>query len=307
MTPPRPQPPHGSTPPDRHRPWPVPACRSARNHRPRRPRRPGSVWPVAQHPGHPDARVIEPWLMETIIRVVATYTRPSHRVLLLAPPTGPRTPTPDWATPGTRAEGGLLPALIEAAGTASRLGRTLEAVTAAPDFDARAAADVAAPWPQSVHRLPSESVRPAPTGHRLVRRRRGPTAVGPDRYDAIIALVDPRHPEWVPDVPVGSLLAPSGVLAVITHSDHQRGRLIDPGSLVTRAARSAGLAPLDHVALLQLPVRDGALAPEPDMPTVLPTDDAPCAPVPWHIRVHADLLLFARPQHAVDPRREERR
>ncbi|MDQ0777193.1 hypothetical protein QF026_005659 [Streptomyces aurantiacus] len=239
--------------------------------------------------------------------VVATYTRPGHRVLLLAPPIGPHIPIPDWATPGTRAEGGLLPALIEAAGTASRLGRTLEAVTAAADFDVRAAADAAAPWPQSVHRLPPESVHPAPTGHRLVRRRRRPTAVGPDRYDAVIALVDPHHPEWVPDVPWDSLLVPPGVLACITHSDHRRGRLIDPSGLVTRAARSAGLAPLDHVALLQLPVRDGALAPEPDMPAVLPTDDAPCAPAPWHIRVHADLLLFSRPRHAADHRREERR
>ncbi|MEU5698670.1 hypothetical protein [Streptomyces aurantiacus] len=245
--------------------------------------------------------------METIVRVVATYTRPSHRVLLLAPPAGPDAPTPGRTTPGTRTGGGPLPALIEAAGTASRLGRTLEAVTAAPDFDARAAADAASPGWQSVHRLPPESVRPAPTGHRPVRRRRGPTAVGPDRYDAVVALVDPHHPEWVPDVLWGSLLALSGILAVITHSDRQRGRLIDPGGLVTRAARTAGLAQLDHVALLQVPVRDGALVPELGLPAVLPTDDAPCAPAPWHMRVQADLLLFARPQHAADPMGEERR
>ncbi|MEV1082231.1 hypothetical protein AB0I98_28960 [Streptomyces sp. NPDC050211] len=244
--------------------------------------------------------------METINRVVATYTRPSHRVLLLAPPTGPGMPAPDRATPGTRTGGGPLPVLIEAAGTARRLGRTLEAVTAAPDFDAHATADTASPGWQSVHRLPPESVPPAPTGHRPVRRRRGPTAVGPDRYDAVVALVDPHHPEWVPDVSWGSLLAPSGVLAVITHSDHRRGRLIDPGGLVTRAAHAAGLAQLDHVALLQVPVREGALVPEPDPSAVLPTDDAPCAPAPCHMRVHADLLLFARPQNASDPMGEER-
>ncbi|MFB9509597.1 hypothetical protein ACFFS2_30835, partial [Streptomyces aurantiacus] len=237
----------------------------------------------------------------------ATYTRPSHRVLLLAPPTGPDAPTPDRTTPGTRTGGGPLPALIEAAGTASRPGRTLEAATTAPDFDTRATADTASPGWQSVHRLPPEPVPPAPTGHRPVRRRRGPTAVGPDRYDTVIALVDPHHPEWIPDVSWGSLLAPSGILAVITHSDRQQGRLIDPGGLVTRAARTAGLAQLDHVALLQIPVRDGALVPEPDLPAVLPRDDTPCAPALWHMRVHADLLLFARPQHTPDPVGEERR
>jgi hypothetical protein len=247
--------------------------------------------------------VIEPWLTEAITRVVATYTRPGHRVLLLAPPTGPGTPTPDRATPGTQTGGGLLPALIEAAGTASRLGRTLEAANTAPDFDASAASDAASPGWQSVHRLPPESDRHAPTGH----RRRWPTAVGPERYDAVIALVDPRHPEWVPDVLWGNLLAPSGILAIITHSDRQGGRLIDPCGLVTRAARSAGLAPLDRVALLHVPVRDGALVSEADRPAVLPTNDASFAAAPWHIRVHADLLLFARPRHPVDPRGEERR
>ncbi|MEV0220668.1 hypothetical protein [Streptomyces sp. NPDC050704] len=308
MTPPRPQSPHRApTPPDQHRPWPMPACRSARIHRLRRPRRPGSVWPVAQHPSHPDARVIEPWLTEAIIQVVATYTRPSHRVLLLAPPTAPGTPTPDRATPGTGTEDGLLPALIEAAGTASRLGRTLEAAATDPDFDTRTAEDAASPAWQSVHRLPAESVPPAPTGHRPIRRRRGPTAVGPDRYHAVIALVDPHHPQWVHDVSWGRLLTPSGVLAVITHSDRRRGRLIDPGGLVTRAVGSAGLAPLDHIALLQLPVRDGALAPEPDLSAVLPSDAAPGVTTPRHIRVHADLLLFARPPHASDPIGEERR
>ncbi|BCL26169.1 hypothetical protein GCM10017557_10280 [Streptomyces aurantiacus] len=166
--------------------------------------------------------------METIVRVVATYTRHSHRVLLLAPPTGPDAPTPDRTTPGTRTGGGPLPALIEAAGTASRLGRTLEAVTAAPDVDARAATDTASPGWQSVHRLPPEPVPPAPTVHRPVRRRRGPTAVGPDRYNAVIALVDPHHPDWIPDVSWGTLLAPSGVLAIIARKGAGRGGARSP-------------------------------------------------------------------------------
>lgn len=106
---------------------------------------------------------------------------------------------------------------------------------------------------------------------------------------------------------MGRLLASSGLLAFITHSDRQGGRLIDPAGLLTRTARNAGLPPLDRVALLQIPIRDGALAPEPAPPAVLPVDDEPFAPVPWRMRVHADLLLFARPRHGVDPMGEEPR
>ena len=302
MTPPRrPQPPAGdSTPPDDHRPHPLPSlCRaSTRSRHPRRPKRPNSVWPVAQHRIHPDARLIEPWLLETIVEIVATYTRPGHRVLLLAPPTGPGVPTSDSATPSTRTGDGLLSALIEAAGTASRLGRTLETHTADPHIAARAAEDTTPAGPQSVHRLSPEPLPAAPAGHGPVPRGRGPTAVGPDRFDAVIVPVDPHFPDWIPSVSWSGLLAPSGVLAFITHSDRQWGRLIEPGSFVTRAARGAGLVPLDRVVLLNIPVRDGALAVEPDLPTVLSTADAPGAPVPWHTRVHADLLLFARARHA---------
>ncbi|MFC4464007.1 hypothetical protein ACFPH6_05425 [Streptomyces xiangluensis] len=307
--PPRPQPPRGaSTPRDRHRPRrPLPACGRAGTRRPRRPKRPGSVWLVAQHPRQRDARLVEPWLMETINRVVATYTRPGHRVLLLAPPTDPGSPAPDRATPGTRTGGGLLPALIEAARTTNRLGRTLEAVNAASDIAARTAEDAPPLRPQAVHRLAPESVLPAPTGHGSVRGRCGPTAAGQDRFRVVIAIVDPHDPIWVPGVSWGSLLAPSGILAFITHSDHQWGRLIDPTGLVTRAARSVGLAPVDRVVLLHIPVRDGALGPEPDLPAALPADGAPCAPAPRHTRVHADLLLFARARRAADHTGEDRR
>lgn len=307
--PPRPQPPHGaSTPPAWHRPRrPLPACGSAGTRQPRRPKRPGSVWLVAQHPGHPDARVIEPWLMESILWVVATYTRPGHRVLLLAPPTDPGTLAPDRAVLGTRTGGGLLPALIEAAGTASRLGRSLEAVNTASQIPARTAAEAPSLGAQSVHRLEPESIPAAPTGHRPVRGRCGPTEVGPARFDAVITIVDPHDPDWVAGVSWGGRLAPSGILAFITQSDRQRGKLIDPGGLVARAARGAGLAPLDRVVLLHIPVRDGALAPEPDLPTVLPTGDAPGGPMPWHARVHADLFLFARARHAANYTGEDRR
>ncbi|MEU6573581.1 hypothetical protein [Streptomyces sp. NPDC046805] len=308
--PPRSQPPPSCpASPNRHQPRHAvlaSGCR-AETHRPRRPKRPGSVWLVAQHPGHPEARLIEPWLMETIVRIVATYTRPGHRVLLLAPPpTDPGTPN-HRATPGIRTRGGLLPALIEAAGAASRLGRTLEAAHPASEITVRTAADAPPLWPQSVHRLPPESVSPTPTGRRPAHVCCRPTAVGPDRFDAVIAIIDPHHPDWVPDVAWDSLLAPSGTLTFITHSDQQRGRLIDPGARATRAARSAGLALFDRVVLLHIPVRHGALAPDPNLPTALPAEDASCAPVPWHTRVHADLLLFARTRHAANQIGEDRR
>ncbi|MBQ1091390.1 hypothetical protein [Streptomyces sp. B93] len=91
---------------------------------------------------------------------------------------------------------------------------------------------------------------------------------------------------------------PSGVLAFVTHSDCQGGRLIDPGIVVTRAAWGTGLAPLDRVALLQVPILNSTLAPSPDLP---------CSSAPWHTRVHADLLLFTRRQRPAEPRVVDRR
>lgn len=154
---PRPYPRHGSSaPPDRRQPCLVPACGRPHTHRPRYARHLGSIWPVAQDLGHPDVRLIETWMLETVVRVVATYTRVGQRVLLLAPPTRPGTLSPDRATPGPRTGGGLLLDLIEAAEAASRLGRTLEARTFTTKTAVCTTGDAPPPWPQSVHRLPPE-------------------------------------------------------------------------------------------------------------------------------------------------------
>ncbi|MFK0111802.1 hypothetical protein [Streptomyces sp. NPDC091217] len=303
----RPYSPKGDpTPAKRNRTY-DPASRSRADTRIRETRRPGnliSVWLVAQQSSHPDAHLIEPWLLETIVQIVTVYTRPGDGVLLLAPPTGPGESGPDPATPGTRAGGGPLPALIEAAQAGSRLGATLEVRTAISDFAVHAAEHTSPAEPQSVHRLSSRSISPAPTGR---QPGRDPNTVGPDRFDAVIVLYDPRDPDWLATIPWGGLVTPSGVLAFITLSDFPLGDQVDPEGFVTRIADHAGLAPLDRVVLLQTPVREGALVPRPELPDPAPADTALCAAVARHTRVHADLLLFARPRQAGGPVREERR
>jgi hypothetical protein len=117
--------------------------------------------------------------------------------------------------------------------------------------------------------------------------RGGPAAdePAPERFSVIITVVDPRAPDWVRTPAWGDRLQPNGVLATITHGDHDAGVWLDPAPVIVAAAKHAGLAYLDHVALLEAPVRDGRL-------TISP---APAAGPLTPVRAHADLYLFTRP------------
>lgn len=218
-------------------------CAGPRSRRAQRPNRPSSVWPVALHPSHPDARPIEPRLMEAIVPAVASYTRPGERVLSLALPSGP-----GMATPGPRAgtRGGLLPVLIEAARFVIRLGRTLEAHTAAPHVAARTAEGTSPTKGESAHRLPLESVRLTRADQRPFRRWRGLTAVRADCFDAVAVSVVPHYPDWGASVSWSVRRESCDLLALVTHGDRQRGRWSDPDGLATHTACGAGMTPLDR-------------------------------------------------------------
>lgn len=113
--------------------------------------------------------------------------------------------------------------------------------------------------------------------------------------DLVIASVPPRETideqsghAWT------SLLRPGGILAVLTHSGDHAGRFVDPTGSIVTTARHAGLRYLQHIVTLQAQVRDGALAVHPVRqcrPGVLHRGDGPRR----HVRVHADVLVFARP------------
>ena len=246
---PRPRLPAGDLPPSDGR-QPVlllsHGCADSRSRRTQRPARPNSVWLVAPHPIHPHARPIEPRLMETIVPAGPGCTRPGERVLPLAPPSGPGLPTPGpraMLGAGTWTE--LLAVLTEAAGPVSRLRRTLEAHTDAPNVAARTAVDASPTKRQSAHRLPTESARPTRTDYRLVRCWRL-TVVRDDCFGAVDIPVDPYSPDWDASVTWSVRLEPSDLLAYVTHGIRQQGRLIDPDGTMTRTVCGPGMAPLDR-------------------------------------------------------------
>ncbi|WP_413116193.1 hypothetical protein ACK1X7_36785 [Streptomyces sp. CY1] len=268
--------------------------------------RPGSVWPVALDQSHPDAETLPGWLLGAIVKIVAFYSEPGQQVLLLAPPNRQSEPTADPELPSGPPESGpgLLTGLTDAAQTAARLGRTLHVRTARP-------AKSRLSDPRLIHQsaigLPPQPPAPTPT-HTDCPTDPGSTAVGPDRYDVVITFVDPRDSDWVDDAPWHDLLMPNGTLAFITHSDHQQGRLIDPSNRLTHTAHRAALIALDHVVLLEIPIRRSNLtAPPPRKATApLPQRQADASKA-RHMRIHSDLYLFARPRAEVDTEAGEMR
>lgn len=254
-----------------------------RRHRCRGLRRPwpGSVWPCAGPDHDSDRHVISGWLARAITRIVTTYTRRGDRVLLLA--------TSDSAAgrdePSTCPDRGrgAFPGPTDAAPVVARLGRSVRSGPAAPTE----AGPGTEPGPGS-----ESGSGPRPDKPDLRESGLKPesgqvadqTAPSP-RYHLIITTVDPaavhtfQPDNWV------DRLHPSGALAVITHSDSEQGRLLDPTGPVVRAADRVGLRFRDHIVVLDRPLRD--VCPRPGIPPT-ETESGECLAG----RGHADLLVF---------------
>jgi hypothetical protein len=110
----------------------------------------------------------------------------------------------------------------------------------------------------------------------------------------VITAVHPHATGWATAMPWTGILAPHGLLAVITHSDHTGSRLVDPIADLTGGIGGIGLALLDHVILLHTPIGRAPAPPPATGPTAAP-------PVLTR-RAHADLLLFAWPRSQGDVR-----
>lgn len=223
------------------------ACRPPRNRRRRYLRlgQPDTVWPCAQDDPREGTGVLAGWLLTAVVKTVTTYTKPGQRVLLLQPASH-LTSSGRGRTQQSPYDG-----LHEAGWTVVRLGRGVQTRTVVTsEADQRAGG-------------PDESES------------------GPDRYELVLAAVDPdafyrfRPSGWA------DLLTPTGALAVITRGARSRGLFVDSAAQVVRTvAHDGGLRYLDRIALLREPLGD-----------VLHGRSA----LVLHRQVHDDLLVFGRP------------
>lgn len=90
------------------------------------------------------------------------------------------------------------------------------------------------------------------------------------------------------------VLAPGGYLAVITTARHEQGRLVDLAPGIIRRADAAGLAYIQHVIAVRVPVEGDALVVQPGPAELAQLRHAHSAELPPVASVHADVLLFAR-------------
>jgi hypothetical protein len=211
-----------------------------------------SVWACADaSPRSPGS-----WLDTVVNKTVTHYSAPGDRVLLVTPPVG-ASATADRRTASAHRTWRRYDGLSEAAWSIARLGRSVQTTTA----------DVA-------HEPASDDV---PESQAAPSTENG--------FSLVIVAFDPDGPDRFDPARWARVLDSRGNIAVITHSHHLHGRWIDPGPTLLADSRRAGLACLDHVVLLQVPVRTVTAA------TSMPcqgADENPHAAV----TVHADLFVF---------------
>lgn len=240
------------------------------------PRRPETVWPCP--PPDPDIADDGPlarWLLAAVERLVTTYTRPGDPVLLLSPA----------GREGTAAQGqaGAAEPLSEAVGTVDRLARTVR-VRTAPATRRSPAGSQSGPGPG----LQADCVDGRPGSDQ--------TQTGaPDRFALALVAVTPSAAGDVDMAALAALLTPTGTLAVLTHSDSRGGWLIDPTGELSEAAGLGGLALVDRIVVLEIPL-DGLARPDQPLSTQMVAH-----------RAHSDLLLFTTIARARSTSAEERR
>jgi len=80
--------------------------------------------------------------------------------------------------------------------------------------------------------------------------------VGSRRADLVIVGAEPADVGWLLEVSWASLIAPSGLLAVLTHARSRDGWLVDPIADITAMAYDNQLAPVDRIVLLEVPLHE---------------------------------------------------
>ena len=90
------------------------------------------------------------------------------------------------------------------------------------------------------------------------------------------------------------VLAPGGVLAVITTARHQAGRLIDPAPRIIRHAQSLGFRYAQHVIALRVPIEGDALVVQAGPTDLAQLRDTRSTALPPTVGVHATVSLFTK-------------
>lgn len=279
-------------------PAPPPTPPTAAPPAPRRRTRPAGPPPTAalatvwsHDPGDPQA---------TLAAVIATYTHPGHRVVLLTPP------GPAWLDAGadwTAQLSGPGPALARLRRLQVRTGRPDHRPPTDPAGDLRGLISESGPGPAVPAGPPAPRSR---TGHGAHAAAGAAAATSPgqdparrpaDRFgpgfgraDLVVTAVDPHAPDWVARLPWTDLLTRSGLLAAITHSDRRGQWWVDPLPALVAALTAAGLVWHDRIVLHHQPPTGPSTA---SRATAGRTRPGPAA---GHERVHTDLLLFAPQQ-----------
>ncbi|MEU3642908.1 hypothetical protein AB0E59_05935 [Lentzea sp. NPDC034063] len=260
--------------------------------------RPSTVWPCAQDDLGEVTGLLASWLLTAVVKIVTTYSQPGQRVLLLEPPAR-LMPTGLHTVRGSQGQprSGPCAGLHEAGWTVVRLGRSVQSQTVVtnPDQeDAHLGAESGSGLAESVG-SPTIDGLAGPLAHINSGPESAPRRVSSDGYDLVIAVAEPQALSWFRLADWGHLLAPAGVLAVITRGNRASHRFADPANSLVRATHSAGLLYLDRIALLRTPVRDGVLVVTTSAGHVRSRTSTrpPTTPV-RHVQVHDDLLVFAR-------------
>lgn len=247
--------------------------RQATGTRPR-PVVPASVW-APSRPVDPDALWPEPVLEH----IVTTLSDRGQAVALLTDrPTSEDPPGPAYGTtarvlmpPGTLA---AARELVEAHDRHARIAH----------WQPRAHSAAAEPfWARFVH----PAVPPPDRAH--IDDHEALSGLPDDGYPEppepvalVIATVDPTGVDDAFGTAAAELLRDGGTLAVITHCDHQQGRLVDPSGSIVASAQNADLLYLQHIVALHHPIATGHLT----CGRTAKTDDS------RHRRVHSDVYLF---------------
>ncbi|MGI5206257.1 DNA methyltransferase [Spirillospora sp. CA-108201] len=92
------------------------------------------------------------------------------------------------------------------------------------------------------------------------------------------------------------VLAPGGVLAMITTARHQAGRLIDPAPRIISHAQSLGFRYAQHVIALRVPIEGDALVVQAGPTDLAQLRDTSSSALPPTVGVHAAVSLFSKPQ-----------
>ncbi len=221
----------------------------------RGPRRHETVWLYPRLDPALDNGPAASWLLAAVERLLTRTTLPGESVLLLSDP----------ATPGAFGDREELAAVTR---VVRRLARAVHIRTAIP-FHPDAAGSETGPRRGPDADRAGGGPEPAPT-----------STSDPDESSLILVAIPPAATADVDLAALAGLLAPTGILAILTHQDHRGGVLLDPTGALTLAAGAAGLAPVDRIVVVQIPLEE----------TVRPASPLPASAV--GARVHCDLLLF---------------